>query len=239
VTDRVIFVTSGAQHVDLNQAVLLPDATESDAQDLVEMVLAASVPVLLASSDGVRPRVAPVLASAGFQSLAQPEALYWRPGPPPAPDGTAFEVRRVETDADVTAMQVLFDAAHGYEPDLVRGMFGERLRTDDSASGWIAWDAAEPVSFAIVTRVGGSLSLWNVLTSPRHRRRGAARAVIAAGLAAVSARAAAQGSPIRSTLFWSTPAGRPLYESMGFVVADAIAAWVFGASEADLAAVGQ
>ena len=35
-----------------------------------------------------------------------------------------------------------------------------------------------------------------------------------------------------------SPAGRPLYEAMGFVVADEVDAWTLGASAEDLAAVG-
>ena len=117
-------------------------------------------------------------------------------------------------------MQALFEEAHGYEPELTGALYGRTLRTDDSATGWLAWDGPEPVSFAIVTRAAGSLSLWDVLTPPRHRRRGAARAVVGTALPAVAARSAAAGSPIEQTLFWSSPAGRPLYDAMGFHVAD-------------------
>ena len=53
-----------------------------------------------------------------------------------------------------------------------------------------------------------------------------------AGAAAVAAR------PIEETLFWASPAGRPLYEAMAFGVADEVDAWSLGASAEDLAAVG-
>jgi hypothetical protein len=46
-------------------------------------------------------------------------------------------------------------------------------------------------------------------------------------------------STTRSTiLFWASPAGRPLYESLGFSIADLVTAWTLGASAQDLAAVG-
>ena len=135
-------------------------------------------------------------------------------------------------------MQAIFDEAHGYAPELTGAMFGRTLRTDNSVTGWLAWDGAEPVSFVIVTRVAATLSMWDVMTPARHRRRGAARAVVGTALAAVGADAAAAGLPIEETIFWSSPAGRPLYESMGFVVADRVDAWALGASEEDLIAVG-
>ena len=117
-------------------------------------------------------------------------------------------------------------------------MFGRTLRADDWVTGWLAWDGPEPVSFTIVTRAAGTLSMWDVMTPARHRRRGAARAVVGAALASVGAATVAARPPIEQTLFWSSPAGRPLYESMGFKVADRVDAFVLGASEADLVAVG-
>ncbi len=237
-TARSCLITSGSHHVDMNQAILFGGATQADAEDLCERVLAAEVPVLLGCSEGVAVHAAPALAEAGFVPLPKPEALYWMPAAPAALDAPPFDVRRVESDGDVGAMQALFEEAHGYEPVLTRTMFGRWLGTDDAASTWIAWDGAEPVSLAIVTSAERSLSLWNVLTPPRHRRRGAGRTVVAAALTAVAARAEDAGEPIEQTFFWSSPAGRPLYEAMGFVVADNVDAWVLGASEADLAAFG-
>jgi hypothetical protein len=236
--DRGFLSTSGSPHVDLNQAVLFDGATEADARDLVGRILAAGVPVLFGCSEGVSEIVAPVLREAGFEHSPLPEQLFWMPGAPSAPDDLPFDVRRVETDDDVAAMQSLFEAAHGYEPELTGSLFGDVLRTDDAATGWIAWDGPEAVSFAIVTRAAGSLSLWVVMTPPRHRRRGAGRTVVAAALDAVAGATRAAGPPIEQTLFWSSPAGRPLYEAMGFAVADTVDLWTLGASEADLIAVG-
>jgi hypothetical protein len=238
VTDRFLLATSGAQHVDLNQGVLFGDATESDARDVVDRVLASGLPVLFGCSSVVTERAAPTLLEAGFQRMPTPEALFWSQGAPSVPDASAFDVRRVENPDEVAAMQAIFQEAHGYEPELTDALFGRRLRTDDSMTGWLAWDGDEAVSFAIVTRAANTLSLWVVMTPARHRRRGAARMVVVASLAAVSAAARAAGTPIEHTLFWSSPAGRPLYEAMGFLVADTVDAFVLGATEADLVAVG-
>jgi len=73
-----------------------------------------------------------------------------------------------------------------------------------------------------------------MMTPPRHRRRGAARAVLTRALA----EAAAEGGPVDQIVFWSTPLGRPLYESLGFEVADVLQVWTLGASPEDMAAVG-
>jgi predicted acetyltransferase len=73
-----------------------------------------------------------------------------------------------------------------------------------------------------------------MMTSPRHRRRGAARAVLTQALADT----ATDGGSVETTVFWSTPLGRPLYESLGFEVADHLTVWTLGASPEDMAAVG-
>ena len=130
-------------------------------------------------------------------------------------------------------MGSVFAEAHGYDSVLIDRMYGDRVGTDDGFSAWLAWDGAEPVSFTIVTKSAASLALWDVMTPPRHRRRGAARAVISHALAESAA-----ATTIEETIFWATPLGRPLYESMGFSIADNIDAWTLGASPEDLAAVG-
>ena len=132
-------------------------------------------------------------------------------------------------------MADVFAEAHGYDRALIDELYGRRLETEDGFSAWLAWEGDVPVSFTIVTRSAESLALWDVMTPEGHRRRGAARAVISHALAEV---ASAADAPITETFFWATPLGRPLYEAMGFAIADDIDAWTLGASPEDLAAVG-
>ena len=234
-SDRWFFAATGSDHVDMNQAALFGEADAADAELLARQVLEAGVPCLLGCSDGVLERVAPALTGAGFARLPNREAVFRRPGPPQALEPSAFVVQRVRSNADVEAMQAIFEEAHGYDRALIAALYGDRIRADDGFSAWIAWDGSEPISFAIVVEVGASLSIWEVMTPERHRRRGGARAVVSAALARAGASAA---RPIEETLFWASPAGRPLYEAMGFVIADEVDAWTLGASAEDLAAVG-
>jgi hypothetical protein len=131
-------------------------------------------------------------------------------------------------------MQAMFLEVHGYARELTEGLFVRPIR-NGAMSGWLAWDGMEPVSFAIVSRVDGSLSLWEVMTPARHRRRGAGRVVVVEALRAV---AATSPEPITETLFWSSPAGKPLYDALGFGDVDTVRVWARGASDEDLAAVG-
>ena len=234
-TDRWFFAATGADHVDLNQAALFGEAGSEDAEVLARTVVEAGVPCLLGCSDGVLERVAPALTAAGFQHLPNREAIFRRPGLPEALGPSPFAVRRVRSDADIVAMQAIFEETHGYDPATIAALFGGRVKGDDGLSAWIAWDGPKPISFAIVIELGATLSLWEVMTPARHRRRGGARAVVNAALAGAVTVAAGR---IAETLFWASPAGRPLYEAMGFVIADDVDVWILGASPEDLAAVG-
>jgi len=98
-----------------------------------------------------------------------------------------------------------------------------------------AWDGFEPVSWTYVTRIDGTSALFDMMTPPQHRRRGAARALLKRALADAAAR---DGGRTESTVFWATPMGRPLYEALGFSVVDDVTLWTYGASADELAAVG-
>jgi hypothetical protein len=235
VDDRWFFAGTGTQHVDMNQGALFDAATVEDAEAIAWLVVGAEVPCLLGCSAGVEERAAPSLVRAGFVPLPNQEALFWRAGPPAPPGETPFEVRRVRTDTEVAGMLAIIEEAHGYDPAMIDRLYGGRVRVDDGLSAWIAWEGSDPISFAIVIEVGSSLSLWEVQTRVRQRRRGAGRAVVAGALAGAGA---AAHRPIEETLFWASPAGLPLYASMGFVVGDLVDAWAIGASPEDLAAVG-
>lgn len=232
---RWFLATSGSPHVDLNQAVLFGGATAADVEALGAAATEADVPILLGCSAGAGQGLDEPLASAGFVPLPSAEYSFHLPGVPRSlPDPPPFTVRRIESDPDLQAMQAMFLEVHGYGPDLTEGLHVRPIRSG-AISGWLAWDGAEPVSFAIVTRVEASLSLWEVMTPARHRRRGAGRAIV---VEALRSAAAASPEPITETLFWSSPAGKPLYDALGFQVVDSIRAWARGASDEDLAAVG-
>ena len=194
----------------------------------------ADIPVLLARSAGATPGVESPLVEAGFKRLTTSEHLFWMRGTPSRLDHTPFEVRQMKSARDLVAMQEMFVEVHDYDRALTDELYGSLDPDDHDLTCWIAWDGVEAVSLAFVTYVDTSLALWEVMTPPRHRRRGAARAVVSTGLDEV----AKLVGGVDRTLFWSSPAGRPLYDALGFEIGDTVEAWVRGASAADLAAVG-
>jgi hypothetical protein len=232
--ERSLFVSSGAPHVDLNQAALFGGAGRAEASELARLADLADVPVLLGCSSTVEEDLSGPLREAGFGRLPTTECLFWMRGVPQALTVAPFAVRRMSSAADIAAMEAMFEEVHGYDPGVTHRLFGRMDPSDDRSSCWMAWDEGEPVSLAFVTHAGSSLALWEVMTPPRHRRRGAARAVTVEALNSVARRVGG----VERTLFWSSPAGRPLYDALGFEIADTVEVWARGASPADLAAVG-
>lgn len=233
-SDQHFVALSGAPHVDLNQAVIFGDGDRRTADAIVASVQAADVPCLLGVSSTVHDDVGDALRAGGFDAMTQREAMF-HADEPPAVGPSAFQVRRVRSAEDRAGAQRVLLETHDYHPDLVAAMWGSALLDRPDVGGWVAWDGDEPVSSAYVTRVGRSLGVFDMMTPPRHRRRGAGRAVLATALAEAWTWG---GTDADYVAFWASPAGRPMYESMGFAVADDVDVWTFGASPEDLAAVG-
>ncbi len=227
-------VLSGAPHVDMNQAALFSGATDADAVAIAEAATSHAVPCLLAVSASLRDgsSVRAALARAGFLKAREPEGLY-RSGRLPAIRESPFDVRRVRSADDHAAMRRVFETAHGYTDDATLAMGGAALLAGPDVAAYLAWDGDTAIAGVYVTRVEGTLGVFDMNTDPAHRRRGAAATLLTRALAQDGDDA---GSA--EVLLWSTPAGRPLYESLGFVKVDDVEAWTLGASDEDLASVG-
>lgn len=227
-------VLSGAPHVDMNQAALFVGATVADAVAIAETAASRGVPCLLAVSASLRggSSVRAALADAGFIKAREPEGLY-RAARLPAVRESPFDVRRVRSADDHAAMRRVYDTTHGYTDAATLAMGGPALLDGPDVAAYLAWDGDTAIAGVYVTRVEGTLGVFDMNTDPAHRRRGAAATVLTRALAQ-----AGDDAGSHEVLLWSTPAGRPLYESLGFTKVDDVEAWTLGASDEDLAAVG-
>jgi GNAT superfamily N-acetyltransferase len=233
-SDAHFLILSGVPDVELNQAVIFGDGDRRTAGRIVAAVQASEMPCLLGVSSTVRDDVADTLRFGGFEALPIREAMFYAEAPP-AVGPSAFQVRQVRTTEDHAGAQHVLLGAHDYHPDLVAAMWGPALLERPDVGCWVAWDGDDPVSCVYLTRVGRSLGVHRMMTPPRHRRRGAGRAVLANALVEAWTW---EGTDADYVAFWASPAGRPLYESMGFTVADDVDAWMSGATPEDLVAVG-
>jgi hypothetical protein len=222
-------VLSGEEHADLNQGGLTGLATGSDAEALVRFVDAAAVPAVISVASSLDVDVTGVLERAGFVSAPQAEALMVSTRRP-VPRADGYRVAPVATREEViAAMRV---TAEGHALPMIDAVYEREPYADRRVTAWLAWVGDEPRSVVWLTRNSGWLGVFAMMTPPAHRGQGAGRAAL------TSALAASWSDDGSGAFLWSTPMGRPLYESLGFAALDECAIWVRGAGDDAFEALG-
>jgi GNAT superfamily N-acetyltransferase len=224
-------VLSREQHTDVNICVLLSDATPESSEALARFVEEAAVPGVVSTPTDLEDGVLEPLRRAGFVPEPLSEPLMWLDSRP-LPSGDDFEVRRVRSREELALAIEIAAEGHGFERSMLTRILARTVHTDDDVATWIAWSGGEGASVAWLT-AGPKIGVWQMNTPPRHRRRGAARATLVAALNEL------WDDGTEGAFLWASPAGRPLYERVGFVAVAERHVWVLGGDEAGSAAIGQ
>jgi GNAT superfamily N-acetyltransferase len=106
--------------------------------------------------------------------------------------------------------------AAGYEAPVqaFRGFTAPTVLGAEGMTAYLVEEGGIPVATAFSVLVRGLVGIFNVSTRPAYRRRGYARLATAAALRD----AYAQGA--RTAFLHCSPAGRGVYESLGFVISE-------------------
>jgi GNAT superfamily N-acetyltransferase len=224
-------VLTGEDHPELNECALTSRATAADASALVAAIAAAGVPALLSVASGAGAGVTAPIRAAGFVPGPATEPLMWCPRRPEVRTG-GLQVRQVQTAADRDRAIALIADAHMMDATAAGRALAPLPDPDGRVAAWLALEGDEERS-VVWTTPGPRIGVWEMMTPARHRRGGAGRAVLTHALAQLW-NAATEGA-----FLWSTPAGRPFYESLGFTAVDEATSWTLGADPALLAAIGQ
>jgi len=224
-------VLSGEYHPDLNQAVLQSEASGKDAEDLLAVIAEADVPAVVSVASTAEQTATAPLLRAGMITAPLPEPLMWC-GAPVSPFSSGFEVRSVESERDLQAAHQVCAEGHAIDLTVVSRVLARDLGPHSDVSTWIAWDGTEPVSVVWLTH-GEEIGVWEMMTPPQHRRRGAARAALTVALSETWTRST------NGAFLWASPVGRRLYESLGFEPLDEPTIWFSPGQDAAAAAIGQ
>jgi hypothetical protein len=224
-------VLTGEAHPDLNECALTSRARAADAAELVAFIAAAGVPALVSVASVAAADVAASLATAGFQRAPVREPLMWCPVRPRRHTG-GLRVQEVRSPAERAQAVTIIASAHMMAPDVADRTLAPLPNRDRSVAAWLAYEGDEPISVVWATP-GTRIGIWSMMTPVRHRRKGGARAAITCALAAL------WGPDTEGAFLFSTPAGRSLYEAVGFTAVDDATTWTRGASADFLAAIGQ
>ncbi len=215
---------------ELNVCGLDPTADGRSAAELVA-ALGAQQPALVFTSKTISAESRHALVDVGFDVTPVLEPVMCsrtRPQPPGGP----FHIRRCTTEEDLDAALDLTAAAHQVPRHFLSSSIGAAA-FEERASVWLAHDGDRPVSTVWLTRVGTCLGVMEMMTPAEFQGRGAGRALLSQAL-----HSEWDGSVDRSVLL-GTPAGRRLYETLGFVAVDESLSCVRGLDDAVRDAIGQ
>ncbi len=151
---------------------------------------------------------------------------------PPIPVDTALRIEPAADRAALTAGMALTSEPNTVDRDLLHRSIRHAAESG-AARMWLAWDDSEPISVVWIGRHRACLGVMEMMTPERHQRRGAGRALLTRALAAE------WRDETELAVLVATPAGRRLYESIGFKTSDEILTRFRGLDDDVLAAIGQ
>ena len=215
---------------ELNVCGLTPQATDVSAEALLD-AMPSDLPAVVFVSSYADPGAGAQLELNGFDTVSVTEPLMrltCRPQPAPTPF-------RIELATDAAAIDVglaLTAEAHHVGREMLENTI-RHASSRGSARIWLAWDGDEPVSVVWIGRTNRWIGVMEMMTPERHQRRGAGRALLTHALAEEWSTAT------ELAVLVATPAGRRLYESIGFVPSDEVLTRHRGLESEVLDAIGQ
>jgi GNAT superfamily N-acetyltransferase len=129
------------------------------------------------------------------------------------PRSAATRIRRVPKEDHETFRSVL---AAGFESpeEIFKPFASPELLDAKGITAFLVEEAGERVATSLGILVGDHVGVFSVSTLPQHRRRGFGRVATTAVIQDAYARGA------RVAFLKSSPQGKPLYESLGFVTVE-------------------
>ena len=210
-------ITSGTPVAVLNgviSATREPDVTELSAfaASYANDTLPWSIQL---RGDRDHPAIAKVAAERGLTKTFTLPFMVKRLGESAmsVPASATMSVRRVPKEDHDVYNRVL---AAGFEaPEhIFRGFSAPNVLSAQGMTAYLVEEAGTPVATAFGARVNDYVGVFNIATPPPYRLRGYARAATAAVLRDAYAGGA------RTAFLHCTPAGRAVYESLGFATAE-------------------
>ena len=215
---------SGEPVADLNMMFIGsdPDAERFLAEGLARCV-ERELPLLVVMTPHLAAELSPVAERLGLTPAGSVPLMVLR-GSAPVRLGRMCNVKRALDTATVRAAGDLVAAAFELPRDSVARALGASLKETSAAETYVGLDANVAMSAVTVTRTGSTAGIWCMATPPEHQGKGMGRAL----LTRVIEHFRHQG--VDRFYLAATTAGRPLYESIGFVTIADYTVWLRGDS---------
>jgi GNAT superfamily N-acetyltransferase len=153
--------------------------------------------------------LAPMATRLGFRPVGAAPLMVLRPGAPVQPS-RPVKITRALGPALAAVVGDLIAAAFDEPRDLVARYFDVCFTETAGVEAWIAWDCDRPMSTVTITPTGDTAGVSLMATPPEQQRKGAGRALLTQVIADYRSRG------VQRFHLGATPAGRPLYDSVGF-----------------------
>jgi GNAT superfamily N-acetyltransferase len=204
------FIRSGETVADLN--MLLIGDTPAPRAFFTEAARSAQgrdLPFIAFLSPGAAVILADAPSELGLDPAGSAPLMVFRADGPIAPGGE-IGIRLAEGGELATAAGDLVSAAFGLERRATARAFETAIHPTSNYAVYVASADGTPVASVAITPVGDTAGVWCMATSPEHQGKGHGRAL----LSRVMEQHRQEG--VRRFYLFATPAGRPLYESLGY-----------------------
>ena len=224
-TPGASLVLSGEPVADLNYAFI--DAgpqAEARLRGFVQTVEPRGIPAIFVFTPEVASQLAPVAIELGLQFAEHVPYMVYRPSKP-CGEQSHFEVARVDTEEDIKLCNIVAARGFGIAPDIMDRTFGPSYIHGPGLDVFIGRQRGVAVSTVQTVRSGDAVGIWAMATMPDQQRKGAGAALLKHVIAHHYERGAG--------FFYlgATPAGKPLYERVGFQTVSEASCWVYQPSE--------
>jgi hypothetical protein len=223
---RALIGFSGGPTADFNLALI--DACSDDEALFVEYVQLAyrrRLPCLFMLSGACAGRLEGPAKGLGLTQVGTAPLMALVDGPA-LPVQTTFAVDRVTDKAGMSVEADLVASAFALDREWVGRTFSsETLLESQTLSFFLAYKEGEPFSGVTTTTSGTTVGIWSMATPANRQRMGAGRAALGGAIE--------HHRRLGATTFYliATPAGKPLYDSLGFTTVEEAHLWVAGHSD--------
>jgi GNAT superfamily N-acetyltransferase len=138
--------------------------------------------------------------------------------------GRSCHIQQALDPDTVRASGDLVAAAFQLPRDAIARTFDASLTPTSGFACFVGYSGKAPMTSVTITRAGSTAGIWSMATPPEHQGKGMGRAILTRVLDRL------RHDGVERFYLYATDAGRPLYESIGFVNIGDHAVWVKGHS---------
>lgn len=214
---------TGGPTADFNMALFGDDPEDAAVFDeFVSRAASIGVPAIAMLSGAAS--IGPQARASGLVE-AGTAPLMARSGPVPDAPESDFVCQRITAAHEMPAFGELVASAFALDQAWVDRTFASAALLDAPALDfYVAYRGDVPMSAVATTGTGRLVGIWSMSTPPDKQRQGAGQAILLAAMRDHVKRGA------QTFYLVATPAGKPLYDRLGFETIDQLSIWLAGES---------